>query len=68
MQSWIPPHGKNLKIKNTFENFGIHELSQAWKELSNGQIIFMFTNNQLKITILLRIRTKTKTKTKKYKL
>jgi hypothetical protein len=29
MQSLIPPHGKILKIKNTFENFGIHELSQA---------------------------------------
>jgi hypothetical protein len=25
MQSLIPPHGKNLKIKNTFENFGIHD-------------------------------------------
>jgi hypothetical protein len=35
MQSLIPPHGKNLKIKNTFENFGIHELSQAQKELDN---------------------------------
>jgi hypothetical protein len=35
-----------LKIKNTFENFGIHELSQAWKEFSNGHIIFKFTKNQ----------------------
>jgi hypothetical protein len=25
----FPPHGKNLKIENTFENFGIRELSQA---------------------------------------
>jgi len=30
-----PPHGKNLKIKNTFENFGIHELSQAQNKLEN---------------------------------
>ncbi len=25
----FPPHGKNLKIENTFESFGIRELSQA---------------------------------------
>jgi len=35
MESSIPPHEKNLKLKNTFENFGIHELSQAQKELDN---------------------------------
>jgi len=35
VQSLIPPHGKNLKIKNTFEKFSIHELSQAQKELNN---------------------------------
>jgi hypothetical protein len=35
MQSLIPRRGKNLKIKNTFEKFGIHELSQAQKELDN---------------------------------
>jgi hypothetical protein len=35
MQSLIPPHGEKMKIKNTCENFGIHELSQAQKELDN---------------------------------
>ncbi len=35
MQSLIPPHGKNLKIKYIFENFGIHELSQAQKKIDN---------------------------------
>jgi hypothetical protein len=35
MWSLIPPQGKILKIKNTFENFGMHELSQAQKELDN---------------------------------
>jgi len=35
MQSLIPPNGKNLKIKNIVENFGIHELSQARKELDS---------------------------------
>jgi hypothetical protein len=36
MQNLIPPHGKNKKIKYIFENFSIHELSQARKELDNN--------------------------------
>jgi hypothetical protein len=35
MQSLNPPHREKMKKKNTFENFGIHELSQAQKELDN---------------------------------
>jgi hypothetical protein len=31
----FPPHGKFLKIENTFEIFGIQELSQARKKLNN---------------------------------
>jgi hypothetical protein len=34
MESLIPPQGKKLKIKNKFEIFDIHELSQAQKKLN----------------------------------